>query len=407
MNQKKLFLASCMALIATSMSFAIRGDIMGDFESIFELSKSDIGWISGAAFWGFGLSIIIGGPLCDVLGMKNIMRLAGLGHVIGTFLTIFSTGFTGLFIATLVYGIANGLVEAAINPLIATLYKDQKSKMLTILHAWFPGGIVIGGLACMALNSAGYNMGSEMGWKIKMALLLIPSIIYIVMIMGEEFPPSERAASGVPFGDMFKECLTRPLFWVVFVVMWFTASTELGPGQWIANIYNDVMESESGIMLLVWGTGTMFLLRQFGSGVAHKMFSPVALIAATAPLAVIGLWMITYAETPLMWFVSITILNVGFCFWWPTMLGITAERLPKSGVVGLGIIGGAGSISTAISGPVMGMLNENFSPKQVLPIWSALPVAIIIIFGIVYFKDKANGGYKAELLDGEAPAESH
>jgi MFS family permease len=378
---------------------------MGDWETVFELTKENVGWITGAAFWGFGLSIIIGGPLCDILGMKNILRLAGIGHIVGAILTIFAGGFTSLFIATLIYGIANGLVEASINPLIATIYKDEKAKMLTILHAWFPGGVVIGGLACMALNATdGFGHGSDMGWQIKMGLLIIPAVIYLIMIMGEDFPPSERAASSVPFSDMFKECLTRPLFWVVFIVMWFTASTELGPGSWIANIYNEVMQSDSGIMLLVWGTGTMFLLRQFGSGIAHKMFSPVALIAATAPLAIIGLWMINYAESPVMWYVAVTVLNIGFCFWWPTMLGITAERLPKSGVVGLGIIGGAGSISTAISGPVMGKINEVYGPEKVLPIWSALPVVVLVVLGIVYFRDKSKGGYIIETLDGVVPA---
>jgi len=66
-STKLLFRASCIALIATAMSFAIRGDIMGDFEHVFSLNKTQVGWISGAAFWGFGLSILFGGPLCDAL----------------------------------------------------------------------------------------------------------------------------------------------------------------------------------------------------------------------------------------------------------------------------------------------------------------------------------------------------
>ena len=153
MNKQRLFTASCIALIATAMSFAIRGDIMGDFESIFQLNKTNVGWIAGAAFWGFGLSIFIGGPLCDVLGMGTIMRLAAAGHIGGTLLTIVAPNFPVLFLATVIIGIANGLVEAAVNPLIATIYDKEKTAKLTALHAWFPGGIVIGGVAGVRLHA--------------------------------------------------------------------------------------------------------------------------------------------------------------------------------------------------------------------------------------------------------------
>jgi MFS family permease len=143
MNRDRLFLASCIALIATAMSFAIRGDIMGEVQRELSLTDVQVGWILGAAFWGFGLSILFGGPLCDLLGMGTIMRLAAAGHILGALLTIASTNFTLFFLSTVVVGIANGLVEAAINPLIATLYSENKTAKLTTLHAWFPGGIVM------------------------------------------------------------------------------------------------------------------------------------------------------------------------------------------------------------------------------------------------------------------------
>src|SRR6476661_8287335 len=183
MNKQRLFTASCIALIATAMSFAIRGDIMGDFETIFHLNKTNVGWIAGAAFWGFGLSIFIGGPLCDVLGMGTIMRLAAAGHIGGTVLTLVAPNFAVLFLATVIIGIANGLVEAAINPLISTLYSDQKVKRLTALHAWFPGGIVIGGVLCFLFSQVG------LGWQAKMLLMLIPSAIYTFLFVGQQFPP--------------------------------------------------------------------------------------------------------------------------------------------------------------------------------------------------------------------------
>jgi MFS family permease len=177
-----LFRASCVALIATAMSFAIRGDIMGDFESVFSLSKVEVGWIAGAAFWGFGISILFGGPLCDALGMRRLATLAAAGHIGGTLLTIVAPNFVTLFAATLIIGIANGLVEAFVNPLVATLYSNDKTSRLVALHAWFPGGIVIGGLLAYAFTQMG------LGWQAKMLLLLVPSLVYAVMFAGRTFP---------------------------------------------------------------------------------------------------------------------------------------------------------------------------------------------------------------------------
>src|SRR5262245_46791291 len=176
---RAFFIASCIALVATAMSFAIRGDIMSDFEREFALSKTDVGWIAGAAFWGFGLSILLGGPLCDLLGMGTLLRLAAAGHIVGTLATILAPNFIVLFAATLTIGIANGLVEAAINPLVATIYSNDKTGRLVALHAWFPGGIVIGGVLSFLLT----QMGA--GWHAKMLLLLVPSVIYAAMFAGQ------------------------------------------------------------------------------------------------------------------------------------------------------------------------------------------------------------------------------
>jgi len=305
MNKQRLFTASCIALIATAMSFAIRGDIMGDFESIFQLNKTNVGWIAGAAFWGFGLSIFIGGPLCDVLGMGTIMRLAAAGHIGGTLLTLVAPNFPVLFLATVIIGIANGLVEAAVNPLIATIYDKEKTVRLTALHAWFPGGIVIGGVLAFLFTQIG------LGWQAKMLLMLIPSVVYTFLFVGQTFPQTERVAAGVPFGDMFKEAL-RPLFLVIWVGMMLTAATELGPGQWYANVFNEVMAStaQAGILVLVWVNGIMYLMRQFGGNVSHKV-SPVALIAVTAIPAAAGLYFFSHAQSPVAAFGAAALLAIG------------------------------------------------------------------------------------------------
>ena len=390
MNPQRLFVASCIALLATAMSFAIRGDIMGELELEFGLDKIQLGWISGAAFWGFGLSILFGGTLCDLLGMGRLLKLAAVGHIAGVLLTVFATDFTMLFAATVVIGIANGFVEAGINPLIATLYRNDKTARLVKLHAWFPGGIVVGGVLAFAFTQLG------LGWQAKMLLMLVPAAIYAVMFFAQSFPDTERKAAGVSTGAMYGE-LKRPLFLVVFVCMWLTAATELGPGQWVSNILNEVMHStlQAGVLLLVWINGIMYALRQFGGGLAHRL-SPVTLIAVTAPIAALGLWLFGRADTPPVAFAAAALLAVGTAFWWPTMLGLTSERFPRGGALALALVGAAGAFSTAIAGPVMGWINNTYGAANVLPVWAVLPVAIALIFGIVHLVDRARGGYRIE-----------
>lgn len=404
MNERRLFQASCVALIATAMSFAIRGDIMGDLETVFSLSKTELGWIAGAAFWGFGLAIFFGGPLCDILGMGNLLRLAAVGHIGGTLLTIVAPNFQALFLATVVIGIANGLIEAAVNPLVATIYPNNKTARLTALHAWFPGGIVIGGVAAYLLTQIaqpGVPVSTLFGmasWKVKMLLMLVPSVIYALLFVGQRFPATERVAAGVSFGDMFKELL-RPLFLVVFLCMWLTAATELGFGAWVTNIFNEVMASgtQAGILVLVLINGIMYLMRQFAGDVSHRV-SPVLLIAVTALPAAAGLYLFSQATTAPMAFVGAILVAVGTAFWWPTMLGITSERFPRGGALALAVIGGTGSISTALAGPIMGAINDASGPRAVVATWALLPMVLFAVFMAIHVADRAKGGYKAETL---------
>ena len=392
MDSARLFRSSCVALIATAMSFAIRGDIMGDFETVFSLTATEVGWIAGAAFWGFGVSILFGGPLCDVLGMRTLARLAAVGHIGGTLLTIAAPSFAVLFGATLIIGIANGLVEAFANPLVATLFSRDKTTKLVALHAWFPGGIVIGGLLAYGCTQIG------LGWQAKMLLLLVPSVVYTVMFWRATFPPTESTAAGVSFVGMVAQ-VRRPLFLLIWLCMWLTAATELGPGQWVANIFNEVLESgtQAGIILLVWVNGIMYLMRQFLGQIPHKM-SPTLLVASTAPLAAAGLYLFGQTTTAPMWFLAAALLAVGTAFWWPTMLGMTSERFPAGGALLLAIVGASGSISTAVAGPTMGWINDSYGAEAVLPTWAILPAILFGVFALIYLSDRATGGYRVERL---------
>jgi fucose permease len=226
----------------------------------------------------------------------------------------------------------------------------------------------------------------------------VPSIWYAFLFTGQPFPPTERAAAGVTFADMFKEIL-RPLFVVIWLCMWLTAATELGPGQWVSNIFNDVMKSsaQTGILVLVWVNGIMYLMRQFLGDAAHRV-SPIALIASTAVAAAAGLFLFGRADTPFAAFAAAAVFAAGTAFWWPTMLGITSERFPRGGALLLAIIGATGSFSTAIAGPIMGWINDHYGANRVLSIWAILPVGLAAIFTGLYLSDRLRGGYRIERI---------
>jgi predicted MFS family arabinose efflux permease len=281
------------------------------------------------------------------------------------------------------------------------MYAHDKTRKLVALHAWFPGGIVIGGVLSFLFTQIGHYapaLAPYTGWQAKMLLLLVPSIWYAMLFAGQRFPATERAAAGVPFADMFKE-IFRPLFIVIWLCMWLTAATELGPGQWVSNIFNDVMKSsaQAGILVLVWVNGIMYVMRQFLGGAAHRL-SPTALIASTAVAAAAGLFLFGAASTPAAAFAAAALFAAGVAFWWPTMLGITSERFPRGGALLLAIVGASGSFSTAIAGPIMGWINDRYGADHVLSIWAGLPIAVALIFTALYLSDRVRGGYRVERI---------
>ncbi len=342
-NASRLFNASCLALIVTAMSFAIRGAAMSSWTEEFGLTNEQVGWINGTAFWGFTLAMVFGGPLCDAIGMRRIVGLAFVGHLAGILLTIFAWDYWSLFGGTLLFGIANGSVEAACNPLIASLYPNNKTTKLNQFHVWFPGGIVIGGLV-------GYLMGKlGLGWQAQFATMLLPLAAYAVLFVGQSMPKTERVEMGVSTGDMFAACL-HPVFLLLVVCMLLTAATELGPNQWIPNILENA--GVSGLLVLVWITGLMAVGRQFAGPFVHRL-QPLGMLLGSAILSAAGLFLMSQTSGPML-FASATVFAFGVCFFWPTMLGYTNERFPKTGALGLAIMGGAGMLSASYVLPVIG-----------------------------------------------------
>jgi MFS family permease len=279
MKTSRLFAARCVALIVTATRFAIRGGAAGAWATEFHRSNEQLGWINSAAFWGFTLAIIFGGPLGDTLGLGKMVGLAFAGRVAGIVLSVFAWDFLSLFGDTLLSGIANGSAEAACNPLVATIFSSNKTTMLNRFHFWFPGRIVIGGLTSYALDKAG------LGWKVQFASMLVPLAIYAFMFFKQEFPKTERAEQGVSTGDMFAACVSRA-FLLMVVCMLMTVATALGPQQWIPNILSKA--GVSVILVLVWITGLMAVGRQF-AGPFVRQRSPIGMLVMRAVLSTLGL----------------------------------------------------------------------------------------------------------------------
>ena len=395
LNPNRLFRASCVALIVTAMSFALRGGASAAWGSEFHLSNEQLGWINGTAFWGFTIAMVIGGPLCDTLGLAAIMRIAFVGHLAGILLTIFAWDYKSLYAGTLLFGIANGSVEAACNPLITTLFPNDKTTKLNGFHVWFPGGIVIGGLLAYVLGHLG------LGWKIQFACMLIPLGIYGIMFLREDFPKTERVQQGVSTRAMFAACL-NPIFILMVGCMLLTAATELAPNQWIPNILTNA--GVSGILILVWITGIQAVGRMFAGVFVHRI-APEGMLLASAAISAVGLYTLSISSG-VMLFAAATVFAIGVCFFWPTMLGYVSERFPKTGALGLAIMGGAGMLSVSIVLPVMGRFYDQGIAARLAPGEKAdvaieaaaglqtlgrvavLPCLLIVIFLIVFFLQK-------------------
>lgn len=359
-QKKQLFVASCLALLVTSLSFGIRAGILGQLGTDFQLTASQLSTIAATAFWGFPLAVIIGGFVVDIIGMKKLLVAAFVFHLAGILLTIFANGFWSLFISTLFIGIANGTVEAACNPLVAAIYPDNKTTKLNHFHLWFPGGIVIGTLIVFLLNKV------NIGWQIQVGLMIIPTLLYGFLFSKLKFPVTERVASGVSTAEMYK-ALLNPLFLFMMLCMLGTAITELFTGQWIEVLLKNV--TDNALLILTITTGVMVVGRGLAEPVVHKL-SPPGVLLISAILATVGLYMLGH-NTGNMVYAGALVFGMGVCYFWPTMLGFVAEYLPKTGAVGLNLMGGAGMLAVSFYTMIMGSKYDNLL-LQKLPAGSRL-----------------------------------
>lgn len=342
-NQPRLFLGSCFALITTAFSFSIRAGILPQLGTDFGLTAEQLGFINSMWFVGFPISMIVGGLVYHSVGPKTIMSVAFVCHTLGILLTIYAGGYSTLLISTLLIGIGNGCTEAACNPMIADMYfGSTMNKMLNRFHMWFPGGIVIGSLVSKFMTDAG------MPWQAQIWVIIIPTIIYAFLFFGQAFP-QPRVEGVTSLAKNFQAMLT-PLYLFIFCCMALTAISEFGPQQWVGLIMSKSGASPMLILALV--TGLMAVGRYFGGPIIHRLDQTGVLLGGSV-FAAIGIYLFS-TQTGAMAYVAAIFFAIGVCYFWPTMIGFVAERIPLSGALGMSIIGGVGMFSTSIFQPIIG-----------------------------------------------------
>ena len=398
----KLFWACFIALIATAFGFIIRAFLMGTWADEFGFTETQKGEIFGVGLWPFAISIVLFSLVIDRIGYGVAMVFAFVAHCASAALTIAVPFLVGegenvdsnlaywlLYAANFIVALGNGTIEAVVNPVVATMFRRDKTKWLNILHAGWPGGLVLAGAITIL-------MGDDINWQYKVALMFLPVIAYGVLMLGAKFPVSERVSSGVSYKEMLREfgmggalivsylmfteisrvfgippvvtwiaiavatigfgaavgfALGRPLFLLLLLIMVPLASTELGVDSWIEELMKKPVEQDLGIKsgwVLVYTSLIMMVLRFFAGPIVHKI-SPLGLLAVSSVLAIIGLFSLS-AATGVAILLAATIYAFGKTFFWPTMLGVVAEQFPRGGALTLNAAGGVGMLGVGVVG---------------------------------------------------------
>ena len=406
-RQNKLLFWGCFAaLIATAFGFIVRAMLMDSWGREFGLNKTQQGEILGAGLWPFAISIILFSLIIDRIGYGKAMIFAGVCHVIQAAMLYSAEGenaYQMLYWGSIIGALGNGTVEAVINPVVATMFPRQKTKWLAILHAGWPGGLVIAGLLFMGVantNAEGVITNSSL----IIGLTLLPIIIYAVMLFGRTFPVQERVRAGVSFKEMLQQPgilswavavvfvvlevgrvfelsnnikiilmatliipyaayvqkLGRPIFFLMVLIMCLLATTELGTDSWITPLMTGEMDAVgiSAGWVLVYTSLIMMVLR-FSAGPIVHAFKPLTLLAGSALLAAVGLYLLGSVSGFVLIFAVATLYGVGKTFFWPATLGVISEQFPKSGALGINMIAGIGMLFVGtIGAPWLGYVQD-------------------------------------------------
>lgn len=370
-NAQRLLWAGFMAIMASGIGFSIRGGILGQWANQYGFTMTELGQITGGGLTGFGIIILLSSFIADKVGYGKLMISAFVIHALSAVLTLaagaaFASGgkdaaYQCLYWGMFLFAIANGICEAVVNPLVATLFPHNKTHYLNILHAGWPGGLIVGGIVSYFMNP---DNQTPVAWQIQISLFLVPVVLYGVMLLGQAFPKSEASAAGVSYLTMFLQ-LFAPLMLVLLLIHAMVGYVELGTDSWISKITGAIMESkQSGLLLFVYTSGLMFALRFFAGPIVEKT-SPLGLLLASAVLGFLGLQLLGNSTTVVMCIVAATIYACGKTFLWPTMLAVVSERFPRGGAITIGAVGGIGMLSAGLlGGPGIGFKQDYFASNQ-------------------------------------------
>jgi len=385
-----LFITCFIALVATAFCFVTRAFAIEDWGHEFNLSATQKGELLGVGLWPFAISIVLLSLLIDQVGFRLVLWFAVACHLMGATILLMASGYWSLYLGTFVLARGNGAVEAAINPIIATAYRHDKTKWLNMLHAGWPGGLVLGGLLALV-------QGGDVDWRWKIGLVIAPVVVYSLLLLRERFPVSERVAAGVSYRQMLSEAgyisalivasliiveigrvfewpvtlqvvliavltgayafysksLGRPLFIIMLLIMVPLATTELGTDSWITSLLEPEMV-RIGLQpgwVLVYTSALMLVLRLLAGPLVHR-FSPLGLLAICSAIAAIGLYSLS-VTTGAAVLMAATLYGLGKSFFWPTSIGFVAEQFPEGGAVAMNVVAGVGMLAVGIVGSVL------------------------------------------------------
>jgi MFS family permease len=366
-NAQRLLWAGFVAILAAGVGFSVRGaSVLSEWSTAFGFTQTELGGITGGGLVGFGFIIIISSFIAEKVGYSRLMIFAFVTHFLSAVVTLAAPAvfaaagkdatFWTLFVGMFMFAIGNGVCEAVVNPLVATLFPNNRTHYLNILHAGWPAGLILGGVASIF-------MAGVFSWQIQISLFLVPVVIYGAMIIGQKMPATEAKAAGISFGEILLQ-FASPLLLFLLLIHAMVGYVELGTDSWIARITGGILDETTGRWLFVYTSALMFALRFVAGPIVHKI-SPLGLLFVSAVLAAIGLFVLGGVGTTLAAIAALTIYGFGKTFFWPTMLAVVSERYPKGGAVTIGMVGGVGMLSAGLlGGPGIGFEQDKYASEK-------------------------------------------
>jgi MFS family permease len=468
-GNKVVFIGCFIALVTTSFAFFSRMYLCDErFGTDFGIEKGTVGALKGAGVWPFAISIILFSLIIDRIGYRVAMFFSFVCYAIYMGLAVLAyneiqnvpadqlaaaraRGYKLLYWGSVILGLGNGTVEAFINPVVATIFNKAKTKWLNILHAGWPGGLVLGGVITILMS----DYAKTGDWRIVIGIIAVPAVIYLLLLTFAKFPLSEREQAGVSYRQMLAELgvfgaligfglismqlaevivpevspasadiksaetalkdvptgdagraaaeakvadanaqltqhkwiftgaltgicvavfavytlsLGRAIMAFLIIIMMPLAVTEIGTDGWITGLMKDPMETagyDAG-WVLVYTSAIMMVLRFFAGPIVHSL-SPIGLLIISSIFAIVGLFALSKCGDAKLFAIlaAATLYGIGKTFFWPTMLGVTAEQSPKGGALTLNAISGIGMIAVGVLGfPLIGALQEQTASAE-------------------------------------------